>query len=232
MKMRKIRAIFKKQQKETLKNKEVLIQFIMFPVLTIIMQNAIKIPDMPENYFVLLFATMYIGMAPLTSIAAIISEEKEKNTLRVLTMSNVKSSEYLIGIGFYVFIICMIGSYVFGITGNYSGKKLFFFLSIMGVGILTSLLIGATIGILCKNQMMATSITVPVMMIISFLPMISNFNQKIEKISRFTYSQQINYLTNSIGEFSNIGESFLIITINIILVLCLFVFGYRKCGLS
>ncbi len=76
--MRNVSAIFRKQLKDTLKNKTVLIQFIMFPVLTLIMNNAIRIDGMPENFFVNLFATMYIGMAPLTSMAAIIAEEKEK----------------------------------------------------------------------------------------------------------------------------------------------------------
>lgn len=230
--MRKIRAILKKQQKETLKNKEVLIQFIMFPILGIIMQNLVVIPDMPKNYFVLLFATMYIGMAPLTSMAAIISEEKEKNTLRILTMSNIKPSEYLIGIGTYVFFACMIGGVVFAMVGRYSGRQFFLFLSIMAIGILTSLLIGAAIGTWCKSQMAATSITVPVMAFFSFLPMIAMFNESIEKVSKFTYSQQISYLMNSIGQFSNIGESLLIIAINIVLVLCLFIFGYRNCGFA
>ena len=73
-------AIFKKQMKDTLKNKTVLIQFVMFPILTVIMNNAIKIEGMPKNFFVSMFAAMYVGMAPLTSISAIIAEEKEQNT--------------------------------------------------------------------------------------------------------------------------------------------------------
>ena len=77
---RKICAVWKKQVKDTLKNKVILIQFIMFPMLTAVMQNAMDIQGMPKNYFVTLFATMYIGMAPLTAMAAIISEEKECNT--------------------------------------------------------------------------------------------------------------------------------------------------------
>ena len=75
--MNNIIAIFKKQLKDTLKNKAVLIQFVMFPIMTLIMNNAVKMQDMPENFFVNLFATMYIGMVPLTSMASIISEEKE-----------------------------------------------------------------------------------------------------------------------------------------------------------
>lgn len=77
-------AIFWKLLKDTLKNKTILIQFVMFPFMTVIMENAITIEGMPEHYFANLFAVMYVGMAPLTCAASIISEEKEKNTLRVL----------------------------------------------------------------------------------------------------------------------------------------------------
>ena len=79
-----VTAILWKQCKDTLKNKTILIQFLMFPVMTVIMENAVEIPGMPEHFFVNLFAVMYVGMAPLTCMAAVISEEKEKNTLRVL----------------------------------------------------------------------------------------------------------------------------------------------------
>ena len=100
--MKHIGAILWKQMKDTLKNKTILIQFLMFPIMTIIMENAIEIENMPEHFFAVLFAVMFIGMAPLTSMSAIISEEKEKNTLRVLLMSNVKPMEYLFGVGVYV----------------------------------------------------------------------------------------------------------------------------------
>ena len=73
-------AILWKELKDTIKNKTILIQFLMFPCMTIIMESAISIEGMPEHFFINLFSSMYIGMAPLTSVASIISEEKEKNT--------------------------------------------------------------------------------------------------------------------------------------------------------
>ena len=97
-------TIFKKQIKDTLKNKAIFIQFVMFPIMTLIMNNTIQFDEIPENFFVLLFAAMYIGMAPLVSISAIISEEKEQNTLRVLLMANVRPHESLLGIGSYVWL--------------------------------------------------------------------------------------------------------------------------------
>lgn len=230
--MKNIAAIFQKQLKDTFKNKTVLIQFLMFPIMSLVMESSIHIEGMPDHFFANMFATMYIGMAPLTSMAAIISEEKEKNTLRVLLMSNVKSAEYLIGVGSYIWIACMLGAFIIGIAGNYRGTLLLLFLMIMAVGIVVSLLIGAAIGTLSRNQMMATSITVPVMCLFSFLPMLSMFNETIEKIAKIAYSQQINILINQLEHFKVGFENAGIILINIGIAAILFGGAYKKCGLS
>lgn len=230
--MKNISAIFWKQIKDTFKNKTVLIQFLMFPVISIVMENAIHIEGMAEHFFANLFATMYIGMAPLTSMAAIISEEKEKNTLRVLLMSNVKPAEYLIGVGSYLWIVCMLGSLVIGISGNYTGSTLLAFLGIMAVGMMASLLIGAAIGTWSQSQMMATSLTVPVMSLFSFLPMLSMFNDTIRKLARFAYSQQISILLDNIYKMQVSVENAGVILLNIVAAAFFFVVAYKKCGLS
>ena len=230
--MNNIAAIFKKQLKDTLRNKTVLIQFVMFPIITLIMNNAIKMQDMPENFFVNLFATMYIGMAPLTSIASIISEEKEKNTLRVLIMSNVKPYEYLLGIGSYVWFACMLGGVVICAAGGYNLQTSTVFMGIMAVGILTSLLIGAIIGIWSKTQMMATSIAVPVMMIFAFIPMLSLFNSTIEKIAKVTYSEQISRMLSQINSLQLSAVNIGVIATNILIAAVIFIIIFKKCKLA
>lgn len=230
--MSNIIAVMKKQLKDTLKNKTVFIQFIMFPVLTIIMNRAITIDGMPENFFVNLFATMYVGMAPLTSISAIIAEEKEKNTLRVLLMSNVKPYEYLLGIGSYVFIACMLGAGVICAAGSYSLRDGLVFMLIMAIGIVTSLLMGAVIGTWSKTQMMATSVAVPVMMIFSFLPMLSMFNSTIAKVAKYIYSEQISILLNAVSTLELELDSIGIMGGNMLLFILLFSVVYRRCGLE
>ena len=230
--MNHIWAILWKELKDTLKNKEILIQFLMFPVMVIIMENAIKLENMPEHFFVKLFAVMFVGMAPLTCMSAIISEEKEKNTLRALMMSNVKPFEYLLGVGAYVFILCIIGAVVFAVCGGYEGKDLLVFMAVMGAGILLSSLTGAVIGVFSKNQMSATSLTIPVMMIFSFLPMLSMFNESIEKVARITYSQQMSILINGIGNSAIKPESIVIIAVNFVVASILFTLAFRKKGLE
>lgn len=230
--MRNISVIFLKQLKDTLKNKAVLIQFVMFPLMAVIMENAVKIENMPQKFFVKLFSVMFVGMAPLTCVSSIISEEKEKNTLRVLMMSNVKPFEYLCGIGSYVWLMCMAGTAVFAICGKFSEKELGLFLLIMAVGVILSELIGAVIGIFSRNQMSATSITVPVMMIFSFLPMLSMFNDKIEIIANLTYTQHISDIINGLEDSSVTMENITVPVVNFLLTAILFVYTYKKRGIE
>lgn len=120
MSLRRVRAVFKKQVLETWKNKAVLLQFLMFPVFGVILTKTIADgnKDIPYDYFITMFAAMYVGMSPAVAMEGIISEEKEKGTLRSLLMSNVKSHEYLLGVGLYVFIMCMLGATILSVGGG------------------------------------------------------------------------------------------------------------------
>jgi len=211
-----------------MKNKTILIQFVMFPFMTLIMENAIEIQNMPEHFFANLFAVMYVGMAPLTSIAAVIAEEKEKNTLRVLQLSNVKALEYLLGNAIYIFLMCMAGSVVIGLAGGYQNKELFAFFAVMAIGHMISILLGATIGVISKNQMGATSLTVPVMMVFSFLPMLSMFNDTIAKVAKVVYSQQLHLLMQNLAQITVSSECVSGLAGNAAAVIALFMIAYRK----
>ena len=218
---------------DTLKNKAVLIQFVMFPMMALIMTSAVKMDGMPDNFFVTLFATMYIGMAPLVSVSSIIAEEKEKNTLRVLMMAKVTPGQYLLGVGTYVFSICMIGSLVFvALLKNVDLNYRLGFMGVMAAGFIISIVIGATIGVAGHNQMSASSVAIPVMMIFSFLPMIASFNKTVEKVAVVAYSEQIRRLFNTLGQNENVSKGFLILGINMVLFAIMFMGLYRKKGLE
>ncbi len=221
-------AIFWKLLKDTLKNKTILIQFVMFPFMAVIMENAISIEGLPEHYFANLFAVMYVGMAPLTCAASIISEEKEKNTLRVLQMCNVKAFEFLIGNAIYIVSVCMVGSLVIGLAGGYRGVELFYFCMLMLLGHMIACVLGAAVGVVSKNQMSATSITVPVMLLLSFLPMLSMFNETIQKVGKFVFSEQLYLLINNLDKVHIEMETGVILGCNILLIALVFLGAYRR----
>lgn len=228
--MKNSMIIIKKQLKDTLKNKTILIQFILFPMMTLIMENAIHMEEMPEHFFTKLFSIMYIGMAPLTSVASIISEEKEKNTLRVLLMANMKPLQYLMGIGVYVWSICMMGAVVMA-TGL-PKQDILMYLFIMAIGFMISIFVGACIGIFATNQMSATSLVMPVMMVLSFLPMLAMFNEKIEKMARFFFTQQLKLCLNDMSIMGHSNETYIVLLVNVIIALLVFGLAFKKKGLE
>lgn len=231
--MKNASLIFGKQVKDTGKNIALWIQFIMFPLMAAIMENSIRVEGMPENFFVGMFAVMHVGMAPLTVSAAVISEEKEKNTLRMLLFANVKPMEYLCGTGGFVFCACMAGSVIFGILGGYTGRKLLLFVLIMAAGVLASMLFGAAVGVWGRNQIAATAAMTPVMLVFAFLPMLAMFNGTIERAANLVYSQHIQKLLNGLGAGEPVqAESVIVITVNIIAAAGLFMLAYRKKGLT
>lgn len=231
--MKNIGIIFRKTAKDTGKNIALLIQFIMFPLMAVIMENAIQIEDLPEHFFVGMFAVMHIGMAPLNVTTAIIAEEKEKNTLRGLLFGGIRPAEYLIGIGGYVFGTCMVGSVIFAILGGYQGTEFIMFLLIMAVGIIVSMLFGAVIGIRSKSQIAATTIMTPVMMVLAFLPMLSMFNDTIARIADIAYSQQIQLLLNGLAaQTAPEVKSLIVIAVSVMIAAGMFTCAYRKSGLN
>ena len=230
--MKTTAVILKKQIIDTLKNKEILIQFIIFPVITIIMENFVVVDGLPEYYFARMFSAMYVGMAPLIATAAIIAEEKERNTLRVLMMSDVKPVQYLLGVGSYVWILCMLGSAVIAASAGFAGEQLFVYMTAMCAGIIVSIILGAAIGMFAKNQMMATSVVMPLMLVLAFLPMLALFNETIEKISGFLYTRQIQLFMNEL-EYGMIEmKSVLVVLVNVAVAIVLFFAAYRKNGLE
>lgn len=226
--MKNAAAVFTKQVRDTIKNKTILIQFLMFPVITLIMENAVKIADMPEHFFADLFAVMFVGMAPITCTSAIIAEEKEKDTLRVLLMSNVKPLEYLLGVGSYVFALCMAGATVIGAAGGYRGARLGGFMALMAVGTVISILLGAAIGTWSRNQMTATGVVVPVMCVLSFLPMLAMFNETIAKVSEFFYSGQLSGMIGQLGNIDLSAKTVAVMFVNAAVALAAFIAAYVK----
>ena len=226
--MRNITAVFLKQVKDTFKNRSVFLMFVLMPALAVVFENVVNLENMPEHFFVKLFSVMFIGMAPLTTVSSIISEEKEKNTLRALIMANVRPWEYLMGVGTYIFVCCMAGTAVFAAVSGFEGGELLRFVLIMAAGIIISELVGAVIGISCENQMSAASIHVPVMMVLSFLPMLSMFSDTIGKIASIFYSQQINRMIN--GE--NYGTGMTVSAINLAILITIFVIIFKKKGIE
>ena len=230
MNSRRTNAIFIKQLQDTIKNKAILVQFLMFPVMASILSLSVSDFGLGQFYFVNMFSAMYTTMAPIIVLSTVISEEKEQGSLKLLMMSNVKPIEYMLGISAFILTLCSIGVIFMGIVGGYTGMDLAYFILTNIMGILLSILVGSCVGLRAKNQSSATSLSVPIMLLFSFVPMLSMFNPNIASYGKILYSQQVSNMLTDIanGVFSLTIDSGLIILANGIIFLTLYIISFRK----
>ena len=141
-------AIFIKQIKDSLKNRLVLVVFFMFPILALVFKEIVS--EVELDFILPSFITMNTVMVPIIFMSSIVSEEKEKKTLRMLIMSNVKAWEYLIGVGFCVFLLALISNCFFLFIIPFNAKEIVTFIVSSIIGIILSLLIGSILAICQK----------------------------------------------------------------------------------
>ena len=230
--MRSIKAIFIKQAKDMIKNPSVLVMFIVFPAVALIMTELIakSNQDIPNNMFVTMMAAIFAGMGLVTSSCAVIAEDIERKSLRFLIIAGVKPHQYLIGTGGFFLIAGAITSVVFALIGDFTIIETIKFLSVMIAGSATSIVLGALIGMLSKNQQAATALSMPIAVIIGFTPMVASFSETVEKYASILYTQQINVIVNDFS--ANFAQALMVIAINIVVLLILFIISYRKKGLK
>ena len=107
-----------------------------------------------------------------------------------------------------------------------------FYLGVMAAVFVISISLGACIGIFSSNQMTATSLFVPVMLVFSFSPMLAMFNDKIEKVARIFYTQQLRVLMNQMSFEGIKPESIMILIVNAVLAIALFFVAFKRKGLE
>lgn len=224
--LKNVQAIFMKQIKDIGKNTQVLVLFFVYPLIAFIMNSSIPAEVGQERFFITIFSTMHSVFTPLVVTASIIAEEKEKNTLRVLMMSNVKPVEYLLSIGGFVLIGTLATGSLFIAIDSYSLSEVISFLVAMIVGSSISILLGLSIGAYAPNMMSANGLAVPLAMLFAFLPMLASFNEKVKQVASVAYSQQISQIIEKLGTVST--QSIIVILINGIVFFCVFLIIFKK----
>lgn len=227
--IRHISAIFIKQMKDLKKNKMIMLLMLMFPILSLLFNRIAS----EQEFLAILptFLTMNGVLLPIIFTSSIVSEEKEKNSLRMLIMSNVKSWEYLIGVGLSVFFQTFLSSLLFIPVLNKDVHNLASIYCAMAIGIIFSFLIGAILAVICKNQMSAGPSSAPISLVLGMAPMFSQMNEEIEKYAKYLYSYYTFYMFSD-KEFQINNDGFIILTVNLFVLLFVFIILYNKKGIK
>ena len=245
--MNSFNAIFKKQWKDTMANPVILLNFFLFPAVAWMMtQFAMPdFTDVPADIIAMMYANtpdmanmmavMFAGMGLIPAVAGFIAEDIEKKSLRFLNMAGLKPMSYLLGVGSVTFIFSLVTAIAFGFISDFYGRDLFLFIGGLLSGVVASTVLGATIGMFCKNQQSATGASMPAAMVLGFGPMMAGFNESFARYLHPLYTQQLNvitdYLTLGSGD-TPLWQAFAIIWANVAVIGILFTLVYVKKGLK
>jgi ABC-2 type transport system permease protein len=233
--MKTIKAIFIKQMQDMMKNMGVLVQFVIFPAMAFLMTRVIDMPYVPGMFtmnFVGMFAEMFVGMTLIGTAATIIAEDREKKSLRFLMMAGVKPHQYLLGIG-GVLLACSLvvsGIFTFLLEGATMNERLIYLASLM-LGAIASILLGALIGMVAKNEQSAISLGTSAGMTLGFAPMIVNLsgNETIQRFLSIFYT--MNFVSDDF-QLDAVMQNMGIVLANVVILAIAFAVIYKKQGLG
>lgn len=193
--MRTSLAILNKQLKDSLNNLQSLMVMVIYPAVAFVMIIALGNQDGTDgpmsSMFISMFATMHCAFVPITIASIVISEEKEKGTLRSLIMSGVGRVNYLFSTSLFIIIAVMLTGSTFLLMDEFTQQEVCKFLITMLCGTVISTLLGLCIGVNAKNVAAANGMAMPVGLVLALIPMMAQFNDAIAKVSKYTYSGQI-----------------------------------------
>ncbi|MBZ2136089.1 ABC transporter permease [Streptococcus gordonii] len=129
-----------------------------------------------------------LAMSVGTPIIIILAEEREKHNLQSLRLAGVTAGQYILSALIWPAII---GIFYIIITPILAGAKLSNQVFSYGLVLLLTLLVliffFLMVGLFCKNQVMAQSLSVPAMLLVIFIPMFSNMNEDLFKVLRYSF---------------------------------------------
>ena len=129
-----------------------------------------------------------LAMSVGTPIIIILAEEREKHNLQSLRLAGVTAGQYILSALIWPAII---GVFYIVITPILAGAKLSNQVFSYGLVLLLTLLVliffFLMVGLFCKNQVMAQSLSVPAMLLVAFIPMFSNMNEDLFKVLRYSF---------------------------------------------
>ena len=192
----KLKGMIWLRGQETLANKSILLQVLM-PVFFVFLYKFIFSlngagKELGADRLAILLMNISLpfslAMSVGTPIIIILAEEREKHNLQSLRLAGVTAGQYILSALIWPAII---GVFYIVITPILAGAKLSNQVFSYGLVLLLTLLVliffFLMVGLFCKNQVMAQSLSVPAMLLVIFIPMFSNMNEDLFKVLRYSF---------------------------------------------
>ncbi|MFQ9923304.1 MAG: hypothetical protein ACLRVU_07305 [Beduini sp.] len=189
-------ALFQIQLKDMIKNLQTCLLFFVFPAIGFIMSSSMKDQS---SFFIVVFATMHVVFTPMMIMVTVLAEQKEQKIIRNLAYAGIPTSQYLAVHSCLIFLLTLLFTSTFLVFPGFSLDPLSFITASM-IGIIISLLFGGCIALSTSSMTSANALVMPIAMLFSFIPMLTEFNEGLNKIALILYSKQIGILMTDIHQ--------------------------------
>ena len=229
----RIKALAQKELKDFAKNKNISIA-CMLPLIIVFIFGLLSRND--ENFpmsgmdLLSLGLSMNLVFVSTFAMSMLIAEEKEKNTLRTLMLSSVKPYEFLLGKAIVIFVFGLLTNIAMYFFTGMDASYLHYYVMMTSVLSMIMMLVGASIGMMAKDQMSTSIIGMPVVLLFLLLPVVAAANKTIESITDLLPNQII---MSSIEETIQLGSFQFTFLNNVLMViwfgvsLGLFTYAYK-----
>jgi len=231
---RKISAIYSKNIKSVFSNPFIAALPVMMVALAFVFRMIM--PEYAAYYEIAPTLTMLVLMNVLiggaTIMAVLIAEEKEKNTLNVLITSTVSPLDFLIShvltAATLTIAVNVAMFYIMGVPN----LPLADYLIITSIGAIAAITLGATLGLLAKNQAAASTLGTPLIAVV-LLPSLFTSNFIVDNILYYFFSEQIVFALMDVIRGDGIDLLRIgIMAANFIAFAAIFAICYKKRGFA
>lgn len=226
--LKRVNAILLKDWKDLLKNSYIIFT-LAFPLIFAVILGKVE-SEGPQTTFLINFALVISGCFVQ---AAMIAEEKEKNTLRGLLLSPASTLEVLVGksaLSAIVTIIVIIGSIL---LSGFEPPSIFLFSLNVFLCLIIYITLGTLLGLFSRNVMETTIIGMPVLMIFGVGSLLQNVvdSKILLKIISFLPNEQSDIILSELnknGGFNNVMNNLLILVVWVVIMLAVTFYTYGK----
>lgn len=184
---KRIRALVWLRNQILLTNKNLLVQMLMPYMLVFLYKNFMTGQAGGKEIMFVCLSTA-LSMSVGSMISTIIAEEKEKNNLKTLILSGVKYHEYILSVLIHPLIVTAVTMVLFPIITEVDLGSLH--LEYIVVILMTSLaviLVNLCIGLISDTQSKAQINSLPILFIVSLLPMFSGMKESVKEFVDYTF---------------------------------------------
>lgn len=187
LKLHVFRALFKKDLKNCFMNRNVSLMLVL-PIAFVLLYKFLLSSGIDDESFssyhtLLMCSVLTLAVIPLNILSMLISEEKEKHTLRSLMMANVSGAEFIASKAAVCLLLMMSEGIVIYLLCGLGMNLMALYLGTIFIVSLAIILFGAVVGISAKDQMAAGTLGTPLMMLFLIPPVFSTMNNFFDKVS-------------------------------------------------